>query len=802
MDSPFISIIIPVYNNKKYIANAVNSIKKQSFKDWEMIIVDDGSTDDTAVIVDSFATNDNRIVVLHQENQWIYASMNNGIINAKGKYIYILNSDDQLVNNGLELLAKRIVDYNYPDVIWTDVIVTLLDEREQIKSQSLLSGKGVEEIVCKNRSEVISSWAYIYKNNLMLNQANLYKRALFEDELFRNDVFGADKLFNTNIYQRIKSCVVLHEPIYVFYDYRFLKGNASLKFYGYENRMYDEYYLEDVNLLKVMGICDDHNLKMVAKERLNNFNAIEIDRLLSLDISVEEKLKKLFIDYMSKPLKEAARVYDKEFLERIVLRNAKKLISGNNINKNSDYYFVKTILDILAENYIDEESFALFKTCVSNKNNSFGIGESYINRMQKRLQYNNIIPKRNAKKVLWLTNIVLPEVADVFLIRQTEYGGWISGLFNELRKDTEYRFGVCVPIQKRENCKDGTIDNYRYYSFLEGGKELIQQMVNRFEEIIDNYQPNIIHIWGTEYAHTYAMILACENKGLLDKTVIHIQGLVSLCGDSMLNGITSEMRQNNKLMRSITDYQMNFGESATYEKRALKKARHIIGRTRWDKEWGEKLAPNAQYHECKEIMRNEVYTAHGLWKAGECTAHTIFMSQASYPLKGLHLVMKVFVELKGRFPDLLVRIAGVSPVDANKEYGEYISEQIKYFQLEKNIEFIGNCDVNRMIEEYKNANAFLLASTIENSSNSVQEAMIIGTPIVASNVGGIPSLIEHGKTGFLYDLDKPEDALSQITKIFDDMTIAKYVSTNEIIKAGLTSKEEIKERTLKLYRAL
>ncbi len=393
MDSPLISIIIPVYNNEKYIANAVNSIKKQSFKDWEMIIVDDGSTDDTAVIVDSFATNDNRIVVLHQENQWIYASMNNGIINAKGKYIYILNSDDQLINNGLELLAKRIIDYNYPDVIWTDVIVTLLDEREQIKSQSLLSGKGVEEIVCKNRSEVISSWAYIYKNNLMLNQANLYKRALFEDELFRNDVFGADKLFNTNIYQCIKTCVVLHEPIYVFYDYRFLKGNASLKVYGYENRMYDEFYLEDVNLLKVIGICDDHNLKMIAKERLNNFNAIEIDRLLSLDISVEEKLKKLFIDYMSKPLKEAAHVYDKEFLERIVLRNAKKLISGNNINKNSDYYFVKTILDILAENYIDEESFALFKTCVSNKNNSFGIGESYINRMQKRLQYNNIIPK-------------------------------------------------------------------------------------------------------------------------------------------------------------------------------------------------------------------------------------------------------------------------------------------------------------------------------------------------------------------------------------------------------------------------
>ncbi len=401
-----------------------------------------------------------------------------------------------------------------------------------------------------------------------------------------------------------------------------------------------------------------------------------------------------------------------------------------------------------------------------------------------------------------ITNIVLPEVADVFLIKQTEYGGWISGLFNELRKDTEYRFAVCVPIQKRENCKDGTIDNYRYYSFLEGGKELIQQMVNRFEEIIDNYQPNIIHIWGTEYAHTYAMMLACENKGLLDKTVIHIQGLVSLCGESMNGGITSEMRQNNKLMKSITDYQMNFGESEIYEKRALEMARHIIGRTQWDKKWSTKLAPYAQYHVGKEIMRNEIYAAQGRWKVDECKPHTIFMSQASYPLKGLHLVLKVFAKLKEIFPDLMVRIAGVNPIDANKEYGEYIFEQIQCLQLHENIEFIGNCDVYGMIEEYKKANVYLLASTIENSSNSVQEAMIIGTPIVASNVGGIPSLIEHGQTGFLYDLDNSEILISQIIKIFEDSEIAKEVSINEIAKAGSTSKEEIKESILKLYKAL
>ena len=90
---PLISIITAVYNNEKYIRNAANSVLNQSFRDIEYIIVDDGSTDRTPDIVNEIASKDARVKVIHQKNQWIFASYNNGIRQASGKYFYIINSE-------------------------------------------------------------------------------------------------------------------------------------------------------------------------------------------------------------------------------------------------------------------------------------------------------------------------------------------------------------------------------------------------------------------------------------------------------------------------------------------------------------------------------------------------------------------------------------------------------------------------------------------------------------------------------------------------------------------------------------
>ena len=93
-DSPLISVIIPVYNVKGYLERCVESVLTQDYKNIEVIIVDDGSTDGSAEICEALASKDNRIVVIHQINAGISAARNAGIKKSSGDYISFIDSDD------------------------------------------------------------------------------------------------------------------------------------------------------------------------------------------------------------------------------------------------------------------------------------------------------------------------------------------------------------------------------------------------------------------------------------------------------------------------------------------------------------------------------------------------------------------------------------------------------------------------------------------------------------------------------------------------------------------------------------
>ena len=104
---PFFSIIIPTYNRAHLISKAVESVKDQTYKDWELIIVDDGSTDQTKSLVEEYYKANSRIRYIYQENAERSAARNNGIDNANGKYICFLDSDDYYLKERL----KGLFDY-------------------------------------------------------------------------------------------------------------------------------------------------------------------------------------------------------------------------------------------------------------------------------------------------------------------------------------------------------------------------------------------------------------------------------------------------------------------------------------------------------------------------------------------------------------------------------------------------------------------------------------------------------------------------------------------------------------------
>ena len=99
----FISIILPVYNRQNYIERAVDSVFNQSYKEWELIIVDDGSNDSSASLIETYKTQSTRIKTFYQDHQSSSAARNNGIKNSKGDIITFIDSDDEYKENHLEL---------------------------------------------------------------------------------------------------------------------------------------------------------------------------------------------------------------------------------------------------------------------------------------------------------------------------------------------------------------------------------------------------------------------------------------------------------------------------------------------------------------------------------------------------------------------------------------------------------------------------------------------------------------------------------------------------------------------------
>jgi len=264
------SIVMPVYNNEKYFPLAVQSVLEQDFTDFELIIVDDGSTDGTSELADKMMAADNRIRVIHQKNQWIYASFNNGIEKAVGDYIYILNSDDKLMPGALSLMAEKVEEY-HPDVIWTKVLMHVCDADQNILvyDKGDFDGLVEDERYFENAEEVRSAWPFFLSAKLAYNQANLYRREIMKGQKFRNDVYASDTLYNISIADKIHSAPVMKEPIYSFYIYGEFERNASVeKYYPYVHSMLNEIYEQYLALFQKWGLPQKEYMDILAQRRI------------------------------------------------------------------------------------------------------------------------------------------------------------------------------------------------------------------------------------------------------------------------------------------------------------------------------------------------------------------------------------------------------------------------------------------------------------------------------------------------------------------------------------------------------
>lgn len=213
MENPKISVIVPVYNAEKYLHRCVDSILAQTFNDFELLLIDDGSKDSSGEICDEYARKDERVKVWHKENGGVSSARNVGLENARGEWVTFSDSDDWLEPNAFayyDVMTKKYsFDYLYCGYFLNDV------EGIPDKDGSLDIPNFIE------RHECDKLWYGVYSNAIIQNG-----RIRFNEKI----TLAEDKLFN---YQFLKSCQKVYVSRLCFYRYSF--GNTqSLSFKGFD----------------------------------------------------------------------------------------------------------------------------------------------------------------------------------------------------------------------------------------------------------------------------------------------------------------------------------------------------------------------------------------------------------------------------------------------------------------------------------------------------------------------------------------------------------------------------------------
>lgn len=231
-----ISIIVPIYNVEKYLNKCIESIVNQTYENIEIILIDDGSNDNSGIICDEYAKKDNRIIVVHKENGGVSSARNKGLKIAKGEWISFVDADDWIEQIFCQTLLNKVTQEQ------ADIALC---------GYNRITDSRIEKINANNQEVFLNSNEYLVKSLNPQTGFGFCHMKLIKKEVLKSISFnerievGEDALFNIQLSTYIKKAVFLKQPLY---NYRI--NNQSVV------KRYDENYAN--KYLKSMKIIEEY----------------------------------------------------------------------------------------------------------------------------------------------------------------------------------------------------------------------------------------------------------------------------------------------------------------------------------------------------------------------------------------------------------------------------------------------------------------------------------------------------------------------------------------------------------------
>ena len=258
---------------------------------------------------------------------------------------------------------------------------------------------------------------------------------------------------------------------------------------------------------------------------------------------------------------------------------------------------------------------------------------------------------------------------------------------------------------------------------------------------------------------------------------------------------------------SIWKQQRSMKKKSQNEIEIIRNVSNVFGRTTWDRMHCWNVNGSLKYFYCGEILRKKFYSS-PKWNFRQCIKNRIYISQATYPIKGLHILIEALAILKRNGLEFEVCIAGADIFDSkfsyslrDSNYARYIKRKVNKYGLNENIRLLGVLNEDEVIKNLLQSNLFVCSSGIENSPNSLGEAMMLGVPVITSYVGGIPSMISNEKC--LFCANDSVMLAGKICELLIDTDLQNVVSREEIaIAEKRFDKGEIIKQLLQHYESI
>lgn len=313
--NPKISVIVPVYNSEKYLKRCIQSVLRQSFSEFEILIVNDGSSDKSGKVCNAFANRDSRIRVFHQNNQGVSVARNTGLDNARGMYICFLDCDDWLPRKSLEILYGTIIKDKSDIVVGAASVIGL---RKNSTNQYIVD----TSIDANHKYELFdhldilrAPWAKLYKNSLI---------SMHNIRFLPGITRGEDTVFLWQYLQKCQSVTLIHDKVYY---YSAIILNNSSKNYDSNYSSYMKFVVDELN----NALC---NCKIDREKEKMIITSLAINECCGCLNYLERFVQKYAKDDFTREAKKIVRIFGcyvtENCFETYSTRNQEKYLSYKN----------------------------------------------------------------------------------------------------------------------------------------------------------------------------------------------------------------------------------------------------------------------------------------------------------------------------------------------------------------------------------------------------------------------------------------------------------------------------------------